>query len=188
MSRTGNRFVPRLQAFDDRSMPSVTAVMIPNSGILTITGDAAANSITIQDGGQSGGVTVVGDGQTYQFNETVRAIVVDTGDGNDVVSYNLLGTLVASRNIVLELGKGADTFTANLTGQTLAAGANLDISAYGRAGADTLLLNARGVNTGAGSILNVYFEGGAGKDRITLDYTPGDMAAGLAFLEKDQRR
>jgi hypothetical protein len=104
-----------------------------------------------------------------------------------VVSYNLLGTLVASRNIVLELGRGADTFTANLTGRTLAAGANLDISAYGRGGADTLLLNAQGVSTAAGSILNVYFAGGAGKDRISLDYTPGDMAAGLVFLEKDQR-
>ena len=188
MSRHRNRFVPRLQAFDGRSLPSVTAVMLPGSSILMITGNADANSITIQDSGQFGGVTVVGDGQTFVFEQTVRAIVVDTGDGNDTVSYNLLGTLAASRNIVLELGRGADTFTANLTGQTLAAGANLDISAYGRGGADTLALNARGVNTGAGSILNVYFEGGAGKDRITLDYTPGDMAGGQVFLKKDQRR
>jgi hypothetical protein len=187
MSRTRNRFVPRLQAFDDRSLPSVTASVVPGSSILQITGDAAANTITIQDNGQATGLVVVGDGQTFTFAQTILAIVVDTGDGNDTVGYNLLGPLTGTRSISVDLGRGADTFTANLSGQTLTALANLDISAYGRGGVDTLILNAQGVNTEANSILNVYFEGGAGKDKITLGYTPGDLAFGQVFLAKDQR-
>src|SRR5690349_6691530 len=132
MTRPRNHFVPRLEAFDDRSLPSVTAVVPPGSSVLTITGDASANTITIQDSGLPGGITVVGDGETFVFTETIRGIVVDTGDGNDVVSYNLLGPLSGVRSLVTELGKGADAFTANLSGQTLSAWANLDITAYGQ--------------------------------------------------------
>ena len=188
MSRKSNRFVPRLEAFDERTLPSVTvAPAAPGSTILMITGDAAANTITISDSGQTGGLIVVGDGQTFQVTDPVTAIVVDTGDGSDSVTYNLTGTLSGLRSIDVELGRGNDVFTANLAGQALSAGANLDISAYGRAGADTLVLNAQGVNTDVNSILNVYFAGGAGKDKITLDYTNGGLDLGTVILQKDQK-
>ena len=184
MSRTRNRFVPRLQAFDDRIVPAVTAEVLEGTSILMISGDIAANTITIQDGGQLGGLVVQGDGQTFSFSEEVHAIIVNTGDDNDTVTYNLTAPLTTTRSIVVDLGKGNDFFTANLPGQTLQAWANLDISAYGQGGKDTLVLNANNVSTQMGSILNVYFEGGAGKDTIHLNYTPVGEVSGEVFLTK----
>lgn len=186
MARPRNRFVPRLEAFDDRCLPSVSAFMV-GTGILQIVGDAAANTVEIRDSGAAGGITVIGDGVTSQFSVPISAIIVDTGDGNDIVSYNLLGPLSGLRSIVVELGRGNDSFTGNLTGQTLTQGANLDLSVYGRGGKDTLVLNARDVSTEQGSILNVYYAGGAGKDTVTFDYSAGPVALGTVILDKDQR-
>src|SRR5262245_27576620 len=151
MSSRFHRFVPRLEILPDRSLPSVTAAITPDTTILTITGDDAANSITIRDSGQAGGITVVGDGQTFQFDPNFSAIVVNTGLGDDTVEYDLAGAMTANRIITANLGRGADRFTANLADQTLGPNANLDISAYGGQGKDTLVLNARNLSTDAGS-------------------------------------
>src|SRR5262245_9920774 len=116
MSRNRHRFVPRLQEFADRCLPSVTAVVVPGSSILQISGDTGDNTITIQDNGQAGGIVVVGDGQTFPISETILAIQVDAGDGNDTVQYDLLGPLTITRSIFVDLGRGTDSFTANLSG------------------------------------------------------------------------
>jgi hypothetical protein len=100
--------------------------------------------------------------------------------------YNLTGPLSGLRVVDVELGRGADWFTANLTGQSLTAGANLDIGVSGNGGGDTMVLNAHGVSTDLGSILNVFFDGDGGKDAITLDYSAG-VELGTLNLGKDQR-
>ncbi len=165
----------------------MTAVVVPGTGILQITGDAAANTITITDDGTANGVTVVADGQTFTFTDTITAITVDAGAGNDVVNYNLTAPLASSRNIAVHLCTGNDAFTANLSNQGLAQYVSLDISTYGEGGADTLTLNAQNFSSDKNSILNFDYVGGAGKDKINFNYTPGGLDLGSIILQKDQR-
>lgn len=189
MSRTTRRSVLRLQAFDDRCLPSVSAGMDPGTTFLRITSDAAADTIVIDDGGQSGGVTVTANGVSLgTFNDRITSIIVDGGDGADVVTYNLNAPMVASRIVDVHLGKGNDTFTANLSNQGLGQFISLDISAYGEGGADTMTLNALNFSTEQGSILNVDYVGGAGKDGVKFNYSPGLVDLGSILLQKDQRR
>jgi hypothetical protein len=190
MSRQTRRFVPRLEAFDDRCLPSVNAVL--SQGTLQITGDANANTIAITDDGTATGVTIVADGQPLSYTSdgsTIQAIIVDAGAGNDNVSYtlNAPGLLAFGRNIGVHLGTGNDTFTANLDNQGLAQYVSLALTAYGEGGADTLNLYARNFSTDANSILNFDFVGGAGKDKINYSYTPGALDLGSILLQKDQK-
>jgi hypothetical protein len=188
MSRTTRRYVPRLEAFDERCLPSVTAIIVPGSNILQITGDANANTITITDNGTADGVTVVGDGQTFTFTgQQIDAITVDAGAGDDVVTYNLTATLVSSRNTDFNLGTGNDTFTANMNNQGLAQNISLDISAYGQGGKDALTLNAQNFNTDANSILNIDYVGGAGKNSVNFNYSPGLLDLGSVILQNNKK-
>jgi hypothetical protein len=188
VSRQTRRLVPRLEAFDERCLPSVTAGYVPGTTYLQITSDAASDNITINDSGNTGGVTVLVNGVLVgTFNDPVSAILVDGGDGNDVVTYNLTATLVSSRNIDVHLGKGNDAFTANLSNQGLAQYVSLDISTYGEGGGDTLTLNAQNFSSDQNSILNFDYVGGAGKDKINFNYTPGGLDLGSIILQKDQK-
>jgi hypothetical protein len=188
MSRNTRRSFLRLETFDDRCLPSVTAGMVPGSTILQITGDAASDNLTIDDSGQSGGVTVTVNGASLgTFTDRITSIVVDMGDGVDVVTYNLNAPMVASRIVDVHLGKGNDSFTANLSNQGLGQFNSLDISAYGEGGADSMTLNALNFSSEQGSILNVDYVGGAGKDGIKFNYSPGLVDLGSILLQKDQR-
>jgi hypothetical protein len=188
MNRPARRFVPRLQAFDERCLPTVTAVIVPGSNILQITGDANANTITITDNGTADGVTVVGDGQTFTFTgQQIDAITVDAGGGDDVVTYNLTSTLASSRNIDVHLGAGNDAFTANMNGQGLAPSISLDISTYGEGGKDALTLNAQNFNTDANSILNIDYVGGPGKNSVNFNYSPGLLDLGSVILQNNKK-
>lgn len=187
MPRQTRRFVPRLEAFDARCLPSVSAVMVPGTGILQITGDANANTITVTDDGTASGVTVVADGQTFTFADTITAITVDAGAGNDLVTYNLTAPLASSRNIVVHLGTGNDAFTANLSNQGLGQYVSLDISAYGEGGKDALTLNAQNFNTDMNSILNFDYVGGAGKNTVAFNYTPGGLDLGSVLLQNNKK-
>lgn len=186
MSNKIRRFVPRLEVFDERCQPATWSL---SGTILTVTGDPnLAEHITITDNGQSTGL-VLDDGTTSTtFSTPINAIVVNTGAGDDQVTYNLApGTLTGNRSIVAHTGAGADTFTTNMAGVTLDTGVNLDISAYGDGGKDTFILNAQNVNTNINAILNVYYAGQAGKDVISMDYTNGGLDFGTVILQKDQK-
>lgn len=187
MSRTVRRFVPRLQAFDERCLPSVSAVIVPGSQILQITGDAGANTITITDNGTPNGVVVQGDGQTFTFTDPIAAIIVDAQGGDDVVTYNVAAPLTSSRNIDVNLGTGNDSFTANMDNQGLAQNISLDISAYGQGGKDALTLNAQNFNTDSGSILNIDFVGGPGKNNVKFNYSPGLVDLGTVILQNNKK-
>jgi hypothetical protein len=184
-----NRFVPRLQALDDRALPSVSYDL--QGTFLFVHGDAAANQITISDDGTATGVSVTSDDGNNWSNPTgatITHVFVDTQDGDDVVTYNLTGPLGVNRLVDVDLGLGADSFTANISGTSLAQLVNLDISARGgdRGGRDLLVLNAEGVSTDVGSVLNVNLDGAGGKDSIVLDYTAG-IELGTVTLTKDQK-
>src|SRR6476620_5170107 len=91
MAKPARRFVPRLEALDDRCLPSVTAVQ--SGDTLQILGDGKANVVTIQDNvvidsvtGEMG-VVVTGDGRTWTFGSSVARVQVFTYGGKDSVSY-----------------------------------------------------------------------------------------------------
>lgn len=179
MPTKSRRFLPRLEAFDERCLPSVTAV--PSGNILFITGDRADDQVVITDTGGPGGLSVVADGNTIPVGSNITAINLDMGAGNDTVTYNLIGTLTETHFITAHLGRGADTFTANLSGQALAPITELPISVYGDGGGDTMNLNATGIclqqipgDDTSKSTLNVYFEGGSGKDNFNINCTTVD--------------
>src|SRR5262249_17239789 len=171
MSSKSSRFIPRLVALDDRSLPSVTITVTGST--VAITGDDGANNIVIHDDGTSAGITVVADGVTWVAPGARSAIVVSTLGGGGVVEYDLTGPLPTTRLLAVDLGKGDDAFTANLNGQTISGpSTNLGITVDGGKGADTLILNASGATVAPEARLSVDFSGDAGHDAIAFNFDP----------------
>ncbi|HKB00563.1 MAG TPA: hypothetical protein VKD90_00020 [Gemmataceae bacterium] len=189
MAHQLRRFVPRLEAFDNRIVPTVQVLPLTADGTLTILGDDATNVISISDTGKDPASLIIeADGQFYFVDGFVTRIQVFTADGDDTVVYQLSSDLATSRTVSVDLGLGNDSFTASLDGQTVAAGADLVIQAVGGGGKDSLTLNASGVNVGAGAHLTVDFQGGRGHDGVAFNYTPNVVdPTAVVSLTADQR-
>lgn len=163
----------QLTSLEDRSVPAVTAVFA--GGVLTITGDAAANDISVQ---LVSGKVKAFDGTTDLLPAAtitpaaLTGIVVNAGDGNDTV--DVFETIVDPATInggtgddQLYGGKGNDSITTGTDGiGDLADGRAGNDTITGGAGDDFLfgglgndVLNA---GDGANSV-----EGGDGNDSIT---------------------
>src|SRR5215212_795196 len=146
MSAKTRRFVPRLECFDERALPSVSYDL--QGTVLFVHGDAAANQITINDDGTATGVGVTStDGNNWAPGTAISSVFVDAQGGDDTVVYNLTGGLLAVNRLVdVDLGAGNDSYTANVGGATLAPWVNLDLSGHGHGGKDAMVLNAQGVS------------------------------------------
>lgn len=192
MSARIRRFIPRLEALDNRSLPSVTIITAGTTGAtLQITGDDTANNIVIADDGTGAGITVDADGQptwTTPAGVTISAVVISTLGGNDTVTYNLTGALTSTRLVSADLGKGADSFTFNMIGVAVSGDStSLGITASGDGGGDHLTLNANGASVVPLAQMSVQFSGNAGKDTINFNYDPGFLDLGNVTLTKDQK-
>jgi len=95
---------------------------------------------------------------------TTKTAAVSTGDGNDIVEVNVVGTAAAGNTVTVDTGAGKDKITLNIdinTGYTVIAGA----------GDDTVILN--GVVKTTDSI-----DGGEGVDTVAIEgkagYISGD--------------
>ena len=95
MAFKSRRFAPRLEAFDDRCLPSVSYSEAAN--MLFVNTGPEANEIVITDNGTDLVVTV--DGEALPVTGDITQVYVDAGAGNDTVVYNLTGTLTESRLI-----------------------------------------------------------------------------------------
>jgi hypothetical protein len=189
MARQPRRFVPRLEAFDERALPSVTIDLFPD-GTLQIVGDEADNLVTISDTGKpdAGSVTVQADGQFYVADGPVTRIRVVTQGGDDKVDYWLSSDLTGHRTVQVDLGLGNDSFAAHLGGQNFAAGTDFLVQALGGGGKDRLTLDAQKVNLGARTHFTVDFQGGHGKDGIVFNYSPGVVdPTAVVSLTADQK-
>ncbi len=140
-------------------MPAVSATFSAAHGILTINGDAHANSITVSRGAggkilvNGGVVKVVGGAPTIANTKLIQMFGMD---GNDTLSLNeASGPLPAAS---ISGGAGNDTITGGSGNDTLAGGAGND-TIFGKGGANTL-------DGGAG---NDTITGGPGNDAITGD-------------------
>jgi hypothetical protein len=194
MSARTRQFIPRLEALDDRSLPSVTITTMGTIGAtLQITGDAGANNIVITDDGTGAGITVQAEGMTTPWTipadvTSISAIVVNTLGGNDTVVYDLTDNLTATRLMSVDLGKGADSFTVNMNNVSVSGSSTtLGITVNGGGGRDTLTLNAHGASAVDGAHISVALNGKAGKDTITFNYDPGFLDNPNITLTKDQK-
>ena len=187
------RFVPRLLALEDRSLPA-TFELVGSS--LIVTGTAGADQITITDDGTATGIQIDGDGDglfdatdpdDYIAAAPIVAIFVETLEGDDTVTYNLTGPLSVLRFVDAKLGRGDDIYTANISGQTITADGELHITGEGDGGKDIITLNAQAVTTELGSSLQVFLAGEAGKDTIVLDYTAPEGGEGGAVTLEQKR-
>jgi len=152
MAKPTRRFVPRLEAFDDRILPAVTVDLVGTT--LLITGKAQAEQVQILDNGTNaaGNVHVFVNGveQTYAIDpnngETgaIGEIRVSMGGGADQVTYNLTADLGVSRSLNVDLGSKNDIFTANIGGHNQLGGTDFLINVVGGAGDDELTINANG--------------------------------------------
>lgn len=159
-----------VESLDRRDMPSATANLVTATGVLTITGTAAADSISVFEVPNAplytiGGASVTVDGKAAGFISAanVRSVVANLGGGGDTftVTRNLfwqLGTplinpyLGVLQSIRVDAGDGDDT--VNLAGALFAPstvlGGSGDDKLHGTLGADTLV-------------------GGPGRDSLTGD-------------------
>src|SRR5262249_57164321 len=81
MAKPIRRFVPRLETFDERVLPSVTTNYTATDGVLVVKGDAANDVIAITDTGKgdAGAVTVFEHGvSVFTSTELVSQILVFT--------------------------------------------------------------------------------------------------------------
>ncbi len=152
-----------VEQLESRLVPTVSAVF--NSGILTVTGDAADNNIVV-GADSNGNLQVTEQGNTVLIRtvvghatlaETIQ-IVVDGKAGNDrITTSNTLntlvnGVLVSSPDAVLLGGAGNDTLTAGHGGIV-----------GGLAGV------VNGVVVGP-VVGNCYLDGGAGNDTLVSGF------------------
>jgi hypothetical protein len=168
------RFLPRLEALEDRSLLSCTVSV--NSGILTITGDSGPNKVTITDKGTGapGNIMVVCDSVPTNVMPAIKGIKVLTLDGIDSVRYQLAGNLQAgvAQNVLVNLGSGNDNFVSFFSAPGgLLNNSSLGLNVKGGAGQDTLHVRyTTDVDIRSGATLSVNLDGGEDADSIFLGY------------------
>src|SRR4051794_10847630 len=145
--------VPRLESLEGRQLLAAAATQVRireavsgSTAALMINGTNRPDLIQIADNGsgQAGNVTVsLGDGTTYTSKNAISLIQVNGKQGNDQVSYNLTGDLVAARSLSVSLGAGDDQFLAKIDG-AIETTSMLDLEAYGGAGNDNMTIAQTG--------------------------------------------
>ncbi|MCI0740502.1 MAG: hypothetical protein L0Y72_15755 [Gemmataceae bacterium] len=166
-----SRFVPMLDALQDRIAPAVTASFNPTAGLLTVFGDSLNNNITISRNA-AGNILVNGGavailGGTPSVANTALIQVFGQG-GNDTITLNQANGALPRANLFG--GAGNDT---------LIGGAGNDML-FGQSGNDTLL-GQGGFDFLFGGSENDILTGGDADDQVfgesgddLMIWNPGD--------------
>jgi hypothetical protein len=154
----------------------VREVSVAGGMQLRITGTNRPDSIVINDNGTAtiGNIQVTVNGRTYTSQFADTSIWVIGNAGNDTVTYNLTGDLIAARTVIAQLGAGNDTFTANLP-HNIQTTKLFDLEADGNGGDNTLAVNQ--IGTVSGGTFFPYLNGGGKNDTISYNFQ-GDIGAG----------
>ncbi len=153
------RFVPQLEALEDRNCPSFIAF---EGHTLLIRGDNTADTISITDSG-NGTVSGTIDGQSAT-GTAIHNIVVHTGGGDDTLTYTLTNPLTTAEHLQINMGSGKDSATLDFSpGIT---DTHLKVDFTGGRGDDTL-------TTKFGPIMDsqIYFRANLGKGADMFDGT-----------------
>lgn len=155
-------------------------------GMLTIAGDGASDHIVVRDHGDG---TVDGSATGYgDFSASgITGIVIDSGAGDDHVSYNLVGDLQAgiTRGVEVNMRDGNDHFDATVgtidQAAVLRAGSELLMKVVGEHGNDQILFDAPGVTMDHATMKIAYY-GGLGNDDIRMNYSGLVDHGGVSFF------
>ena len=163
--RSSRRRKLSFESLQLRLTPAVTAAFSPASGLLTVFGDAADNSITVSRtaGGNilvnNGAIAISGGTPTVGITTRLRAY---GGDGNDSISLNETnGALPAA---IFSGGAGNDTLIGG-SGVDLLYGQSGNDNLQGRGGAD-ILTGGNGNDTLRGGDGDDQVFGQSGTDRM----------------------
>jgi hypothetical protein len=186
---TRNRILPRLEALEDRWVPS-TVNFDGVTATLTVTGSAGKDTVVITDDGTNNagavkvtvnGATVFTSGPTAGVDQVHTIKVSTLGGKGDSVEYDLTGDLVNNnRNVSATFGAGkGDRFTANVNGNLV--NGFLLLQPNGGNGGDKLTGTVTGSVNG-NSFLALLYKGGTGKDQISIDATNSVAIGPLAQM------
>jgi hypothetical protein len=171
----------------------VPACIVTQVGdVISVKGDNLANSVRITDSGTGavGAVKVQADATFFASTGLVRTIRVDALAGNDTVTYNLVGNLLAgqTRLVSVVLGDGNDGFGGSLInpasglGSDLSSNSALQINVFGGKGNDFMNMDAtHGADVRQGARFGVQLLGEDGTDTILAHYR-GDLDGQLAWV------
>ncbi len=182
------RLLPNLEPLSDRILPSVTATFTSTAGLLTVLGDAQANTIVVSRDAagrilvNGGAITVTGGAPTVantaliqvfglagndqisldEANGALPSANLFGGDGNDVLVGGSGNDLLFGQagNDTL-LGKGGDDQLFGGDGNDVLTGGTGNDQVFGQAGDDRMIWNP-----GEGTDLN---EGGDGTDTVEVN-------------------
>ncbi|HVK14926.1 MAG TPA: calcium-binding protein [Gemmataceae bacterium] len=195
--RERRRFVPRFDELSDRITPAVTATFTPSTGLLTVFGDALANTITVSRNAagsllvNGGAVAVKGGTPTVANTALIQvfgqggsdSIALDEstgalpranlfgGNGNDTVTGGSGADQLFGQagNDVL-LGKGGTDFLFGGIDNDVLTGGDADDQVFGESGNDRMVWNPgddTDLNEGGGGTDTVEVNGGGGAEVFT---------------------
>jgi hypothetical protein len=169
MAKPTRRFVPRLEAFDDRCLPSVT-MLIDGGTSVQVQCDDTADNILVRE--ETGVLSIYDNGSLIFSRSGMSLVEVFTNGGNDTVTYQVApGDLAHSQTLRVDLGAGNDTFNATMDNVTVDSGNDLIVQAFGRAGGDTFNVSAQNAHVSLNASLVVDLIAGKGKATFNVDYT-----------------
>lgn len=170
------------ESLEDRRL--MACVVVNAAPALTINCNAANDQVFLFDDGNNM-VTGSATGFGAFAAAGISDIKVNTGAGDDVVRYDLVGNLLANeqRNVAIALGNtGNDRFDANIL-HDLQVASSLVITAYGGAGDDYMSVNASNdVDVAGGARLRAIMYGQDGNDTILMRYR-GENDGAVALRE-----
>ncbi|HQR06989.1 MAG TPA: Ig-like domain-containing protein [Gemmatales bacterium] len=139
MSEKRRRFVPSFDRLEERTVPAGNVTAKVAFGVLTITGDESANSISLV--GSAGGKVTISSGSdatTINGNSTpvtlkgFNTVNINMNDGDDTVDISQFSV---NRDINILLGAGNDALTMDRFT------AGIDSGIWGQDGNDSIFIN-----------------------------------------------
>ena len=172
------RFQPRVEALEDRLVPTIQLPISQTGSTLVVQGDNGPDNFTFNDNGQ-GTIDVVVNGDFLQNFTGVNTLNVTVVGGNDKIVYNLAKDMILgqTRTLNVSLGNGNNSFTANLNNRQLqssvlgSAAASLTFNIHGGHQRSKIVFNAMNMDIQTRATLNENVTGGIGNDTIISNFS-----------------
>jgi hypothetical protein len=159
-----NRFVPKVEHLEDRSLLTVMTFVNNNTHTLTIINNG---NLAVVDNGTSGkgNVTVNVPGQAPVAFDSISSIIIMDVGNPDAMAYQLTGNLTGPRRLDVDMGTGNNSFIASLGGSLLA-NTSMLINVTGHTNRDVIQEAVTG-NLFDGSSLTFNVSGSTSSNLIT---------------------